>query len=85
MIVFGNKVFESPTDEIEAFNSAELSDAFKKIDSLRRDKYIVGYIRYDAVNATSGKEVTSDKPLLWFKVFDEYKSFKIPEIPDCIT
>jgi len=85
MIVFGNKVFDAHINEITAFNSQDLFDAFRKIDVLRKNKYVVGYIRYEAEKAFSGKKVTSDKPLLWFKVFDEYKIFKIPEIKDYRT
>lgn len=82
MIIFGNKIFKNSIEEIKAFSSKEVINSLKRINKLKKNKYIVGYIRYETKDVFLGKEINSEKPLIWFKVYDRYDCFKIPEFND---
>lgn len=71
MIIFGEKQFTNPIKIITAFNFDELKTAFAKIEELKNQYYIVGYLRY---NAFSGQ--SSNFPLLYFEVFNSYSIYK---------
>ena len=71
MIIFGEKQFTNPIKIITAFNFDELKTAFAKIEELKNQYYIVGYLRY---NAFSGQ--SSNFPLLYFEVFNSYNVYK---------
>ena len=71
MIIFGAKQFTNPIKIITAFNFNELKTAFAKIEELKNQYYIVGYLRY---NAFSGQ--SSNFPLLYFEVFNSYNIYK---------
>lgn len=71
MIIFGEKQFTNPIKIITAFNFDELKTAFAKIEELKNQYYIVGYLRY---NAFSGQ--SSNFPLLYFEVFNSYNIYK---------
>lgn len=71
MIIFGAKQFTNPIKIITAFNFDELKTAFAKIEELKNQYYIVGYLRY---NAFSGQ--SSNFPLLYFEVFNSYSIYK---------
>lgn len=71
MIIFGEKQFTNPIKIITAFNFDELKTAFAKIEELKNQYYIVGYLRY---NAFSGQSFNF--PLLYFEVFNSYNIYK---------
>ena len=71
MIIFGEKQFTNPIRIITAFNFDELKSAFAKIEELKNQYYIVGYLRYNAFS-----EQSSDFPLLYFEVFNSYSIYK---------
>lgn len=71
MIIFGEKQFTNPIKIITAFNFDELKTAFAKIEELKNQYYIVGYLRY---NAFSGQ--SPNFPLLYFEVFNSYNIYK---------
>ena len=56
---------------IVAFDFDELKKAFKEIEKLKNDFYIVGYLRYNAFSNES-----SIFPLLYFEVFNSYNIYK---------
>ncbi len=71
MIIFGEKQFTNPIKIITAFNFDELKTAFAKIEELKNQYYIVGYLRYNAFLGQS-----SNFPLLYFEVFNSYNIYK---------
>lgn len=71
MIIFGEKLFTNPLKTIVAFDFDELKKAFKEIEKLKNDFYIVGYLRYNAFSNES-----SIFPLLYFEVFNSYNIYK---------
>lgn len=71
MIIFGEKQFTNPIKIITAFNFDELKTAFAKIEELKNQYYIVGYLRYNAFSSQS-----SNFPLLYFEVFNSYNIYK---------
>lgn len=71
MIIFGEKQFTNPIKIITAFNFDELKTAFAKIEELKNQYYIVGYLRYNAFSDQS-----SNFPLLYFEVFNSYNIYK---------
>ncbi len=71
MIIFGKKQFTNPIKIITAFNFDELKSAFTKIEELKNQYYIVGYLRYNAFSRKS-----SNFPLLYFEVFNSYSIYK---------
>lgn len=71
MIIFGEKLFTNPIKTITAFNFDELKFAFAEIEELKKQFYIVGYIRYNAFTKQS-----SNFPLLYFEVFKSYNIYK---------
>ncbi len=66
-------LFYSPTEVITAYNKKEFFEALKEIDNLKQNKYLAGYIRYEAREYFSDKDIECTKPLLWFGVFGEYE------------
>ena len=71
MIIFGEKLFTNPVKIITAFNFEELKTAFACIEKLKRQYYIVGYLRYNAFSRQN-----SNFPLLYFEVFNSYNIYK---------
>ena len=69
MIVFGDKIFKNPVKIIKAFTQNELFNALEEIETLKKDFYMTGYIRYEAFNADFSAE-----PLLYFEVFGNLRS-----------
>lgn len=76
MIIYSDKLFEHPQEVIKAFNNKEFYEGFQKIEQLRKDYFLVGYVRYEAKDVFLGKEVNSHTPLLYFEVFDRYYEYK---------
>ena len=70
MIVFGDKIFKNPVKIIKAFTQNELFNALEEIETLKKDFYMTGYIRYEAFNADFSAE-----PLLYFEVFENFEQF----------
>ncbi len=79
MQVYTNKIFNNPIDTIVAFDTAELKTAFEKIESYK-DRYLLGYIRYEAKN----KNYRSKLPLVYFEVYEDYKSFKPEKVKNSL-
>ena len=65
MQIYSNKSFSNPIDIIQA--EGDLKKAFKKIDALRQQYYLLGYITYDFKK-------------LYFEVFDKFTEYK-PQAP----
>ena len=65
MQIYSNKSFSNPIDIIQA--EGDLKKAFKKIDALRQQYYLLGYITYDFKK-------------LYFEVFDKFTEYK-PQTP----
>lgn len=65
MQIYSNKSFSNPIDIIKA--EGDLKQAFTKIDKLRQQYYLLGYITYDFKK-------------LYFEVFDKFAEYK-PKTP----
>ena len=65
MQIYSNKSFSNPIDIIQA--EGDLKKAFAKIDKLRQQYYLLGYITYDFKK-------------LYFEVFDKFTEYK-PQAP----
>jgi Anthranilate/para-aminobenzoate synthases component I len=75
MLIYANKIFNTPIETIEIFAPREVKSALDKIELLqRKGLYLVGYMRYDLNTASS-------LPLVYFEAFDSFEPFeqKIPE------
>ncbi|MCE3038317.1 bifunctional chorismate-binding protein/class IV aminotransferase [Helicobacter anatolicus] len=68
-MIFGDFIYKNSILKIVAFNKIEFFDALKKIEELRFQGYLVGYIRYDAYKILESYELQSDRPLLYFELF----------------
>lgn len=79
MQIYTDKLFENSIDIITAFDKESLQTAFDKIQNYK-DKYLLGYIRYETKNIFFNKDYSSNLPLLYFEVFDSYKYFQPEKI-----
>ena len=64
MIIFSDKLFTKPIKIIQAFNQDELIQAFSQIEKLKKEFFILGYIRYETFTVQK-----SNFALLYFEVF----------------
>lgn len=71
MQIFAGKIFRNPVEVIEAFDNESFIVAFSRVEELRKNHYLLGYIRYEAKEIFLGREVRSDMPLLYFEVFEQ--------------
>ena len=62
MQIFSDKIFENPTAVLEARNRREFAEIFAKIDALKREKYILGYVEYEAWKIFAEQSPTPDAP-----------------------
>lgn len=84
MQIFSDKIFENPTAVLEARNRREFAEMFAKIDALKREKYILGYVEYEAWKIFAEQSPTPDAPndastnapLAYFEVFDGFRSYE---------
>lgn len=76
MQIYSNKLFKNPLKIIKAFNNDEFTNAFALIEKYRKDKFLLGYIRYEAKEIFLGKKITSQNPLLYFEVYDDFEEYK---------
>ncbi len=74
--------FCNPIEIITAYNKKEFFKALKKIDNLKKNKYLAGYMRYEAKEYFLDRDIESTKPLLWFGVFDEFQTIKQVDYTD---
>lgn len=65
MQIYSEKLFKNPITVIEA--EGDLSEAFKKLETLRQKYYLLGYITYDFKK-------------LYFEVFDKFEKYS-PDAP----
>ena len=84
MQIFSDKIFENPTAVLKARNRREFAEMFAKIDALKREKYILGYVEYEAWKIFAEQSPTPDAPndastnapLAYFEVFDGFRSYE---------
>lgn len=76
MQIYSNKLFKNPLKIIKAFNNNEFTHAFAQIEKYRKDKFLLGYIRYEAKEIFLGNKITSINPLLYFEVYDDFEEYK---------
>lgn len=81
MQIYSDKVFKNPITVIKAFDSDSFVRAFEKIESLKENYYLVGYIRYEVKDVFLGKQITSKTPLLYFEVFENFEKFEPKQNP----
>ena len=65
MQIYSEKLFKNPIEIVEA--EGDLSEAFKRLETLREKYYLLGYITYDFKK-------------LYFEVFDKFEKY-IPNSP----
>ncbi len=75
MQIYSDKQFKNPLKIIKAFNNEEFIKAFDEIETYGKDKFLLGYIRYEAKEIFSGNEIQSKEPLLYFEVYDDYEEY----------
>ena len=77
MQIYHNKCFLEPIDRIIAFSNQDLKKAFDRIEEYKnKGFYLLGYIRYDAKNIFLGKSISSDLPLIYFEVYEDYTNYE---------
>lgn len=84
MLIFGNRLFEKPVETITAFGSKEFFEAFERIEELSKRYYVAGYIRYEAKDVFAGLNVSSDFPLIYFEIFENFTEYK-PDLPELLA
>lgn len=76
MQIYSNKVFKNPKYTIKAFSGEDFSDAFLKLEELKNDYFLVGYIRYEAKNVFLGQKYFSKLPLIYFEAYENFEEFE---------
>lgn len=71
MIIFSDKLFTKPIKIIQAFNQDEIIHAFELIEKLKKEFFIIGYLRYETFTVQKSRF-----PLLYFEVFKDYNIYK---------
>lgn len=71
MIIYKDKLFEHPIKILKAFNSEEVYSLLDEAEALAKTHYVVGYVRYEVWKG----HYSSDYPLCYFEVFDDYKKY----------
>jgi len=79
MIIYSDKYFRNPIEIISAFDNDGVKKAFHRIEKIKDDYHIVGYLRYEAKDVFLGRQVKSKFPLLYFECYTNYKNFTPPE------
>lgn len=76
--MFAQKSFKSPVKVIKAFDNQEFIEAFSQIENLRKrpQTFLLGYVRYEAKEIFSHKNIKSDLPLLYFEVYEDYENIE---------
>ncbi len=85
MLIYSDKLFENPVEIISAFDRNSFLRAFERIEKLRFEYYIVGYIKYEAYKFFQKFDVVSRSPLLYFEVYKEFRTFAEARSQDCKT
>ncbi|MCM1265621.1 MAG: aminodeoxychorismate synthase component I [Candidatus Gastranaerophilales bacterium] len=76
MQIYGDKLFSQPIDRIIAFDNDSFKKSFEQIECYKKaGKYLLGYIRYEAKNIFLGQKYSSQKPILYFEVFENYETY----------
>lgn len=76
MQIYSDKKFNNPVKIISAFDRKGFLKAFEEIEILKNNYYLAGYIRYEAKDVFSGKNINSALPLLYFEAFENYEKFE---------
>lgn len=66
MQIYTDKIFRNPVDIIDAPSDMSVEDAFKKIEKLKKEYYLLGYVSYDFTK-------------IYFEVFDKFEKY-VPNI-----
>ena len=81
MQIYHDKCFLEPIDRIIAFSNQDFKKAFDRIEEYKnKGFYLLGYVRYDAKNVFLDKSISSDLPLIYFEVYEDYTNYE-PYIP----
>lgn len=75
MQIYSNKLFKNPQKIIVAFDNESFTSAFRELENLKEDYYLVGYVRYEAKDVFLGQKVQSKYPLLYFEAFKEFENY----------
>ncbi|CBG39806.1 bifunctional chorismate-binding protein/class IV aminotransferase [Helicobacter mustelae] len=78
-MIFGEYLYTQSVCKIVAFCKEEFLLALKKLDDLRRDGYLVGYIRYEAYHLFSEESYSCALPLLYFELFKKREIYNNAE------
>lgn len=75
MQIFAGKKFENPIKIIKAFDNESFIEAFSEIEKSRNSHFLLGYIRYDAKEIFLGNKIKTERPLLYFEVFESGQEY----------
>lgn len=73
MQIYSDKLFKNPKEIILAFDNESFISAFDKIEKLKNNYYLVGYVRYEAKDIFLGRKIKSKYPLLYFEAYKDFE------------
>ena len=89
MQIFGDRIFRNPVETIAAYSPESLAEAFGRIDALRGEKFVFGYVEYEAwkffekiragksaAGGAEAGEMAAKYPLAYFEVFDSCEKYE---------
>lgn len=82
MNIFVDKYFKNPLEKIIAFDNDSFLSAFSRIEKLRKEYYLLGYIRYEAKDIFLGRDIKSDLPFLYFEVYDKFETLITDDVEE---
>ena len=80
MIIYCDQLYQNPVQTLVAFDDVEVKEVFDRIEELRHQYILIGYVRYEAKDVWLGKPVKSDLPLVYMQVFQHGENY-VPNEP----
>ena len=81
MMIYSEKTFTNSVETVIAFDNEGVKNAFRRLEELKNNLHIVGYIRYETKDVFLGKKIKSKLPLMYFECFKNYEKFSAPQNP----
>ena len=75
MQIYSDKLFRNPLEIFSAFDNESFILAFNKLEELKNNYYLVGYIRYEAKDIFLGRKIKSKFPLLYFEAYKDFEKY----------
>lgn len=80
-MIYSEKTFTNSVETVIAFDNEGVKNAFRRLEELKNNLHIVGYIRYETKDVFLGKKIKSKLPLMYFECFKNYEKFSAPQNP----